>query len=77
VLFHVFRQMNTGGVRYSLSHNLRAGTILVSDAAKCFSSAAKKMGIAHVKLNISAGQRTRGHFHIQNVNNIHRCCPEN
>jgi transposase-like protein len=71
VLFHVFRQMNTGGVRYSLSHNLRAGTILVSDAAKCFSSAAKKMGIAHVKLNISAGQRTRGHFHIQNVNNIH------
>jgi transposase-like protein len=71
VLFGVFRQMNTGGVRYSLAHNLLAGTILVSDAAKCFSSAAKKMGVAHVKLNISAGHRKRGHFHIQNVNNIH------
>lgn len=67
----VLEQMNTGGVRYSLSHILRSGTTLVTDAAKCFSSASRKMGVRHIKLNISAGQRTRGIFHIQTVNNLH------
>ena len=44
---------------------------LVTDAAKCFSSASRKMGVRHVKLNISAGQRVRGICHIQTVNNLH------
>ena len=63
--------MNAGAVKYTLSHNLRPGSTLVTDAAKCFSTAARKMGVRHIKLNISAGKRTRGRFHIQTVNNVH------
>jgi transposase-like protein len=71
ILFKTFPTMNTGAVRYALSHALQPGVTLVSDAAKCFSSAARKMGVRHIKLNISAGQRKRGIFHIQTVNNVH------
>jgi len=70
-LFKTFPMMNTGAVRYTLSHALQPGVTLVSDAAKCFSSAASKMGVRHAKLNISAGKRTRGIVHIQTVNNVH------
>jgi hypothetical protein len=63
--------VNAGAVKYTLSQALRPGSTLVTDAAKCFSSAARKMAVRHVKLNIAAGQRTRGRFHIQTVNNVH------
>jgi transposase-like protein len=49
VAMQVLEQMNSGGVRYTLSHLLRSGTTLVTDAAKCFSSASRKMGVRHVK----------------------------
>lgn len=42
--------------------------ILVSDAAHAFGTFAARAGLAHVALNLSAGERTCGIYHIQNVN---------
>ena len=43
--------------------------ILVSDGAQAYRAFADHYGIAHIALNLSAGQRTWGIYHIQNVNN--------
>jgi transposase-like protein len=43
--------------------------VLVSDGAQTYRAFANKAGLAHVGLNLSAGERTCGIYHIQNVNN--------
>ena len=43
--------------------------VLVSDGAHSYRAFADHFGIAHIALNLSAGQRTWGIYHIQNVNN--------
>lgn len=43
--------------------------VLVSDGAKAYSTFARKAGLAHVGLNIAAGERVKGIYHVQNVNN--------
>jgi hypothetical protein len=42
--------------------------VLVSDGAQAYRVVADKAGIAHVGLNLSNGERSRGIYHIQNVN---------
>lgn len=42
--------------------------ILVSDGAKAYRAFADAARILHVELNLSAGERTWGIYHIQNVN---------
>ena len=43
--------------------------VLVSDAAAAYCAFASRAGLAHVPLNLSAGERVKGIYHIQNVNN--------
>ena len=43
--------------------------VLVSDHAAAYCAFASKAGLAHVPLNLSAGERVKGIYHIQNVNN--------
>ena len=43
--------------------------VLVSDGAHSYRAFVDHFGIAHIALNLSAGQRSRGFYHIQNVNN--------
>ena len=43
--------------------------VLVSDGAAAYCAFASKAGLAHVPLNLSAGERVKGIYHIQNVNN--------
>jgi transposase-like protein len=43
--------------------------VLVSDAAGAYRAFAGNAKIAHVALNLSAGERCFGDYHIQNVNN--------
>jgi transposase-like protein len=43
--------------------------VLVSDGAAAYCAFANKAGLAHVPLNLSAGERVKGIYHIQNVNN--------
>ena len=42
--------------------------VLVSDGAQTYAAFARQAGVAHVGLNLSAGERTCGIYHIQNVN---------
>ena len=48
---------------------LDRSSILVSDAAAAYAAFANKISVVHVALNLSAGERTWGTYHIQNVNN--------
>jgi transposase-like protein len=43
--------------------------VLVSDGAQTYRKFAADAGLAHIGLNLSAGERTCGIYHIQNVNN--------
>jgi len=43
--------------------------VLVSDCAAAYCAFASKAELAHVALNLSAGERVKGVYHIQNVNN--------
>lgn len=43
--------------------------VLVSDGAQAYRAFANTAGLAHVGLNLSAGERICGIYHIQNVNN--------
>jgi transposase-like protein len=43
--------------------------VLVSDGAKAYRAFANKANLVHVELNISAGERSWGIYHVQNVNN--------
>lgn len=43
--------------------------ILVSDGAQAYRAFANEASILHVALNLSAGERSWGVYHIQNVNN--------
>ena len=45
--------------------------ILVTDGNNIYPPCAKSLGIKHEALNISAGERVRGAFNIQKVNNRH------
>jgi transposase-like protein len=43
--------------------------VLVSDGAQAYRAFASRASLAHVALNLSAGERVWGIYHIQNVNN--------
>lgn len=43
--------------------------VLVSDGAHAYRAFANRASLAHVSLNLSAGERSWGIYHIQNVNN--------
>ena len=45
--------------------------ILVTDGNNIYPPCAKSLGIKHEALNLSAGERKHGAFHIQKVNNRH------
>ena len=45
--------------------------VLVSDGCQSYRPCAAAMGVRHEALNLSAGERVRGAFHIQTVNSRH------
>jgi hypothetical protein len=44
----VFERLPAGAIRYTLSHRLRQGAVIVTDAAKNFMSAVRKIAVRHV-----------------------------
>jgi IS1 family transposase len=46
--------------------------LLVTDAHPAYRAFARQAGISHESVNLSAGERTRGALHVQNVNSYHR-----
>ena len=50
---------------------LAPDVLLVSDSAAAYRTFARRTGILHEAVNISAGARTRGAIHLQHVNGYH------
>lgn len=58
-------------LRQSLPPVLDSDALLVSDANPSYRYFAQDAGISHESVNLSAGTRTKGAFHVQNVNAYH------
>jgi len=55
----------------ALSRRVKADAILCTDGSAATAATAKEMGVHHEAMNLSAGERVRGAWHIQNVNAYH------
>jgi len=58
-------------LRQCLPPVLDADVLLVSDANASYRYFAQEAGISHESVNLSAGMRVKGAFHVQNVNAYH------
>ena len=68
LFFHLSRADNVQNV---LEPRIDKDIILVTDGNNIYPPCAKSLGIKHEALNLSAGERKRGAFNIQKVNNRH------
>jgi transposase-like protein len=55
----------------ALKPRIHSDAILCTDGSAAMAAAALGMGLQHEALNLSAGERVRGPWHIQNVNAYH------
>ena len=58
-------------LRQAISPVIDRDIVLVSDGCQSYRPCAAAMGVRHEALNLSAGERVRGAFHIQTVNSRH------
>ena len=66
---HILEDRSESSIAAALGSVVAKSAILVSDGAQAYRAFANRANIAHVALNLSAGERTYGVYHIQNVNN--------
>ena len=69
--FSVLPSVTGDNVQAVLEPVIDDDIILVTDGNNIYPPCAKSLGIKHEALIISAGERKRGSFHIQTVNNRH------
>jgi hypothetical protein len=55
----------------ALSPRVKADAILCTDGSAAIAATAKEMGVHHEAMNLSAGERVRRPWHIQNANACH------
>jgi transposase-like protein len=67
----VWPRLSRGVLQKVLSPVLDPDSVLVSDGAASYEAYARREGLHHEALNVSAGERKRGIFHLQNVNGYH------
>lgn len=67
----VLKRSDHASLSAALKPFITKDAVLCSDGAKAFASAAREMGVEHHALNLSAGVRVEGPWHIQNVNAYH------
>jgi transposase-like protein len=65
----ILKDRSTPSIAAVLEPVVAKSAILVSDGAQAYRAFANQAGLPHVALNLSAGERTWGIYHIQNVNN--------
>jgi transposase-like protein len=65
----ILTDRSTRSIAAVLEPIVAKSAILVSDGAQAYRAFANQAGLPHVALNLSAGERTWGIYHIQNVNN--------
>ncbi|MCL6445203.1 MAG: IS1595 family transposase [Alicyclobacillus sp.] len=68
----VMPSMKTEEISRQMLPVLSQDTVLCTDAYRGYKTVTKSAGIRHVGLNQSKGERTRGVYHIQNVNAYHK-----
>ena len=61
----------TGQLKRSMRQIHRAGEKLCTDGSGALAAAARQLGVEHHAINLSAGIRVNGAWHIQNVNAYH------
>jgi transposase-like protein len=70
--FHTGRgAVSAAQLRACLGGVVSGQTLLISDGALAYRRFAQESGIRHAFVNVSAGERSRGDIHIQNVNGWH------
>jgi transposase-like protein len=55
----------------ALRPHIQADAILCTDGSPAMAAAARELGVQHEHVNLSAGERVRGPWHIQNANAYH------
>lgn len=55
----------------ALKPRIQSDAILCTDGSAAMAAAARELGVQHEAVNLSAGQRVRGPWHIQNANAYH------
>lgn len=55
----------------ALAPRIHSDAVLCTDGSAAMAAAAKKLGIHHEAVNLSAGERVRGPWHVQNANAYH------
>ena len=55
----------------ALKPRVNADAILCTDGSAAMAATAKELGVHHEAMNLSAGERVRGPWHIQNANSYH------
>lgn len=64
----VLESVTAQEIRTTLRPVLPADTVLCTDGSTALAAAARYLGIEHHPINLSAGIRVRGAWHVQNVN---------
>ena len=67
----IVRALDTAHLAAVLQPLLRCDTVLCTDGSAGLAAAARHIGVEHHALNLSAGQRALGAWHINNVNGHH------
>ena len=68
----VLESVSQASLQAALAPVLASDVVLVSDGGRAYPGCARRLGVQHEAVNVSAGQRVRGSYHIQTVNNRHQ-----
>jgi hypothetical protein len=67
----VLKAMDMATLSITLKPFSTKDVVLCTDGSKAFAGTARKLGIEHHAVNLSAGIRVDGAWHVQNVNAYH------
>lgn len=68
----VLQTVSQASLQSALEPLLAKDAVLVSDGAPAYPGCARRLGVQHEPVNLTAGVRVRGSYHIQTVNNRHQ-----
>ncbi len=68
----VLKRVSQASLQAALEPLLASDAVLLSDGGRAYPGCARRLGVQHEAVNVSAGMRVRGSYHIQTVNNRHQ-----
>ncbi len=68
----VLPTVSQASLQAALEPLLARDAVLLSDGGRAYPGCARRLGVQHEAVNVSAGGRVRGSYHIQTVNNRHQ-----